>query len=199
MQVQIRVHGAVGPTIAAAFEDLDVRTETVISGPVMDDAAVHGLLGRLQGFGLSVMDVQVRPAPPVQPSSRRSRVGVEEASRSRRAGRCPCMDNAPTVTPVEVERARIDAESGVDRSTLHPRDGRGLVAMGIVTIALALLAVAVVGPVGPLLLPILVAVIGGSLIGAAVVVRRGAMARAEFADLRRHARRERPVRRRRRR
>ena len=63
MQVLIRVHGAVGPNIAAAFDDeLDIRTETVLSGPVTDDAAVHGLLGRLQGFGLSVLDVQVRPA-----------------------------------------------------------------------------------------------------------------------------------------
>lgn len=62
MQVLIRVHGAVGPNIAAAFDDLDVRIETVLSGPVIDDAAVHGLLGRLQGFGLSVLDVQVRPS-----------------------------------------------------------------------------------------------------------------------------------------
>lgn len=60
MQVSIRVHGALGPNIAAAFDDLDIRTETVLVGPVMDDAAVHGLLGRLQGFGLSVLDVQVR-------------------------------------------------------------------------------------------------------------------------------------------
>lgn len=67
MQVLIRVHGAVGPNIAAAFDDLDVRTETVLSGPVIDDAAVHGLLGRLQGFGLSVLDVQVRPTAPGSP------------------------------------------------------------------------------------------------------------------------------------
>ncbi len=63
MQVLIRVHGAVGANIAAAFDDeLDIRTETVLSGPVTDDAAVHGLLGRLQGFGLSVLEVQVHPA-----------------------------------------------------------------------------------------------------------------------------------------
>jgi len=110
----------------------------------------------------------------------------------------PTMPGSATVTPVEAERARIDAQSGVDRSTLHPRDGRGLLLVGCVAIMLALVAVAVVGPVGPLLLPILVAVIGGTSIGAAVVVRRGAVARAEFADLRRRARRERPVRRRRR-
>lgn len=64
MQVRIRVHGPIGPSMAAAFDDdLDLRTETVITGSVPDDAAVHGLLGRLQGFGLSVLDVQVRPSP----------------------------------------------------------------------------------------------------------------------------------------
>jgi hypothetical protein len=98
-----------------------------------------------------------------------------------------------TVTPVEAERALIDAQSDADRSTLHPRDGRGLLVVGIVAIVLALLAVGVVGPVGPLLLPILGAILGGALIGAAVVVRRSARARAEFADLRSRARRERPV------
>jgi len=108
------------------------------------------------------------------------------------------ISESTTVTPVEAERLRIDAQSGADRSTLHPSDGRGLVVVGVVAIVLAMLGVGVVGPVGPLLLPVLVAVIGGASIGAAVVVRRGAVARAEFADLRRRARRERPVRRRRR-
>jgi len=63
MRVLIRVHGAMGPNIATAFDDeLDIRTETVITGPVSDDAALHGLLGRIQGFGLSVVDVHVSPA-----------------------------------------------------------------------------------------------------------------------------------------
>ena len=63
MKVLIRVRGAVGPNIAAAFDDeIDIRTETVLSGSVTDDEAVHGLLGRLQGFGLSVLEVQVHPA-----------------------------------------------------------------------------------------------------------------------------------------
>ena len=64
MEVRIRVHGPIGPSMASAFDDdLDLRTETVITGSVPDDAAVHGLLGRLQSFGLSVLDVQVRPSP----------------------------------------------------------------------------------------------------------------------------------------
>lgn len=60
MHVAIRVRGPVGPTIAAALgSDLAVQTETVLSGQVADDAAVHGLLVRLQSFGLGVVQVQV--------------------------------------------------------------------------------------------------------------------------------------------
>lgn len=60
VQVLIRVRGRVGPIVASAFEDdFEVRAETVLCGRVQDDAAVRGVLDRIQDFGLSVIDVHV--------------------------------------------------------------------------------------------------------------------------------------------
>jgi hypothetical protein len=61
MQVVIRVQGPFGPSVAAAFDDLQVRTETVVSGELSDDAALHGVLHRLMNLGICILDVKVEP------------------------------------------------------------------------------------------------------------------------------------------
>ena len=59
MQIVVRVQGPLGPAAAAAFDDLEVRTETVVAGELTDDAALHGVLNRFVNLGLKVVDVKV--------------------------------------------------------------------------------------------------------------------------------------------
>lgn len=59
MKVYIRLADAIGPTLASAFEDLVVRTETVITGEVIDDAALHGLIARCRDLGIGMLDIHV--------------------------------------------------------------------------------------------------------------------------------------------
>jgi hypothetical protein len=51
-----------GPVMSEAFADLHVRCEhgqTVLSGELMDQAALYSVLERLQGLGLDLVDVSV--------------------------------------------------------------------------------------------------------------------------------------------
>jgi len=104
----------------------------------------------------------------------------------------------PTATVVEVERARLDARSGLDAGTATRHEARTVVLLGSVGILLAILAIWALSPEAAVLLPVLVAVLAAAVVAGAVVARRSAEARHEFAELRRRARQERPVRRRRR-
>jgi hypothetical protein len=65
---EIRITGRVGEALQAAFEDLTVTinpAETVLYGRVQDQAALRGLLDRIQDLGLEVVEVRrLPPAPP---------------------------------------------------------------------------------------------------------------------------------------
>jgi len=64
VQYQVRVLGRVGPAASEAFADFGVHVEpttTVLSG-ALDQAALHGLIARVRGLGLELVDVhRVRP------------------------------------------------------------------------------------------------------------------------------------------
>jgi hypothetical protein len=62
---EIRVKGVLDARWAAWFEDLQITTDgadTVISGPVADQAALHGLLAKVRELGLVLISVR-RPGP----------------------------------------------------------------------------------------------------------------------------------------
>jgi hypothetical protein len=68
---EIQVAGALGDHWASWFDgmtlDVDGDGTTVISGPVADQAVLHGLLGRLRDLGIPLVSL-ARIEPPQDPS-----------------------------------------------------------------------------------------------------------------------------------
>ena len=62
---EIRVAGSVPATVLAELENVHVATEsvqTVLKGPVQDQAALIGIIARLQAWGIELRGVrQVEP------------------------------------------------------------------------------------------------------------------------------------------
>lgn len=58
---QIRIKGHLGPHWADVFEDLNIQLEdngdTLLTGPVVDQSALHGLLKKVRDFGMSLVSV----------------------------------------------------------------------------------------------------------------------------------------------
>lgn len=61
---EIRVRGRLSEALLPSFPDLTARVpvETVLSGPVEDQAALHGLLERIESLGLELVEVRQLPA-----------------------------------------------------------------------------------------------------------------------------------------
>ena len=58
---EIRVAGVLPPEALLDFERLTASVEpveTVVHGPLRDQAALHGLLARLETFGVQVLEVR---------------------------------------------------------------------------------------------------------------------------------------------
>ena len=58
---EIRVEGQLGSDWSAWFDGLDVTTEggqSVLSGDLADDAALHGVLERVRDLGLQLISVR---------------------------------------------------------------------------------------------------------------------------------------------
>jgi hypothetical protein len=69
VQYEIRLQGHLGPRWAVWFDGLSLTTEadgtTVLRGPVLDQAALHGLLQKLRDLGIPL--VSLRQVPPDAP------------------------------------------------------------------------------------------------------------------------------------
>jgi hypothetical protein len=64
---EFRVAGRLSERTQGAFVDMavhDAPPETVISGEVLDDAHLHGVLAQIQNLGLHVVSVLQVPSPP---------------------------------------------------------------------------------------------------------------------------------------
>jgi hypothetical protein len=71
---EIRIKGHLDPRWMARLDGLSMRLEadgtTVISGPVPDQAALHGLLQRVRDMGLPLVSVvRIEPDNPTRPAS----------------------------------------------------------------------------------------------------------------------------------
>jgi hypothetical protein len=67
---EIRVRGVLDRHWSAWFEGLALRSEpggvTVLAGPVVDQAALHGLLAKVGDLGLPLLSVRRIDPPPEQ-------------------------------------------------------------------------------------------------------------------------------------
>lgn len=58
---EIRVRGLLGDRLISAFPELDAATrnrETVLTGALPDQAALHGVLARIEALGLELLEVR---------------------------------------------------------------------------------------------------------------------------------------------
>jgi hypothetical protein len=64
MHYEFRVRGCLSPPMADAFPELEkvaVSGQTVLFGPVTDEAHLYGLLFRFQDLGLHVVEMRQLP------------------------------------------------------------------------------------------------------------------------------------------
>ncbi|MEU3512290.1 hypothetical protein ABZ733_31310 [Streptomyces longwoodensis] len=64
MRYEIRVEGQVSETLAKVFPELDyvmVSGQTLLYGPVVDEAHLYGLLARFRSLGLRVVEMRQLP------------------------------------------------------------------------------------------------------------------------------------------
>ncbi len=63
---EIRVQGHLDERLFHRFEGLTITLtpagETILAGPVIDQAALYGLLNRIRDLGLELLSVQRQPA-----------------------------------------------------------------------------------------------------------------------------------------
>ena len=73
---EIRVRGLLGGALLGAFSGLHARaqgTETVLTGPLADQAALYGVLAQLEALGLELLELRrTRRQPKFRGRARKS-------------------------------------------------------------------------------------------------------------------------------
>jgi hypothetical protein len=67
-QYEIRVRGLLSDRLLSAFPEMHARIrdhETVLTGELLDQSALHGVLGRIEALGLELLEVR-RARPDAQ-------------------------------------------------------------------------------------------------------------------------------------
>lgn len=69
---EVRLRGHLSAALRSQFERLDLvaesePVETLLHGPVEDQAALHGLLRRIESLGLELVELRRLPDPPQPP------------------------------------------------------------------------------------------------------------------------------------
>jgi hypothetical protein len=76
VEYEIRVSGVLPDSLLAEIEGVHVVVEpvqTVLRGPVLDQAALHGIINRIQRLGLDLLEVRrLTEEPPNEPSATES-------------------------------------------------------------------------------------------------------------------------------
>jgi hypothetical protein len=63
---ELRIRGRLSRTLVSEFEELSLAAsvepvETVLAGPVQDQAALHGLIRRIEALGLELVELRRLP------------------------------------------------------------------------------------------------------------------------------------------
>jgi hypothetical protein len=64
-EYEIRVRGAIGPTLLGAFPELTARrigADTILRGSLADPSALYGVIHRLESLALELLEIRCRPA-----------------------------------------------------------------------------------------------------------------------------------------
>ena len=111
---EIRVIGVLPPEALLDFERLSASVEpveTVLHGPLRDQAALHGLLARLQAIGVQVIEVRRlhQPAPPAPdpPATPSPAPDTRPAMRTTPAGSPSDRDRTPLCLYEMAEAAMV--------------------------------------------------------------------------------------------
>lgn len=72
MTYEVRLRGRLTSNLLSQFEQFGLVTEgepveTLLHGPVADQAALYGLLRRIEALGLELVELRQVPSPPPPP------------------------------------------------------------------------------------------------------------------------------------